>query len=117
MKRRLSIWLALCLLCLYGTALGEETTAEYAKARGMNIMELTAGLTEIYGYTQEEADQFLCSVTETESTLEYVLYPAEHPNWRYTHVLNRKNGACEDDLSPFSGTNPPGYEGWLRAIL
>ncbi len=48
MKRRLSIWLALCLLCLYGTALGEETTAEYAKARGMNIMELTAGLTEIY---------------------------------------------------------------------
>ena len=75
MKRRLSIWLALCLLCLYGTALGEETTAEYAKARGMNIMELTAGLTEIYGYTQEEADQFLCSVTETESTLEYVLYP------------------------------------------
>lgn len=117
MKRRLSIWLALCLLCLYGTALGEETTAEYAKARGMNIMELTAGLTEIYGYTQEEADQFLCSVTETESTLEYVLYPAEHPNWRYTHVLNRKNSACEDDLSPFSGTNPPGYEGWLRAIL
>lgn len=117
MKRRLSIWLALCLLCLYGAALGEETVVEYAKARGMNIMELTAGLTEIYGYTQEEADQFLCSVTETESTLEYVLYPAEHPNWRYTHVLNRKNGACEDDLSPFSGTNPPGYEGWLRAIL
>ena len=117
MERRLSIWLALCLLCLCGTALGEETTAEYAKVRGMNIMELTAGLTEIYGYTQEEADQFLCSVTETESTLEYVLYPAEHPNWRYTHVLNRKNGACEDDLSPFSGTNLPGYEGWLRAIL
>ena len=117
MKRRLLILLTLCLLCLCGTALGEETTAEYAKARGMNIMELTAGLTEIYGYTQEEADQFLCSVTETENTLEYVLYPAEHPNWRYTHVLNRKNGVCEDDLSPFSGTNQPGYEGWLRAIL
>ena len=90
MKRRLSIWLALCLLCLYGTALGEETTAEYAKARGMNIMELTAGLTEIYGYTQEEADQFLCSVTETESTLEYVpgraselaLYPRIEPKKR-----------------------------------
>ena len=47
MKRRLSIWLALCLLCLYGTALGEETVVEFAKARGMNIMELTAGLTEI----------------------------------------------------------------------
>lgn len=117
MKRRLLILLALCLLCLCGTALGEETVVEFAKARGMNIMDLTAGLTEIYGYTQEEADQFLCSVTETESTLEYMLYPAEHPNWRYTHVLNRKNGACEDDLSPFSGTNQPGYEGRLRAIL
>ena len=117
MKRRLLILLTLCLLCLCGTALGEETVVEFAKARGMNIMDLTAGLTEIYGYTQEEADQFLCSVTETESTLEYMLYPAEHPNWRYTHVLNRKNGACEDDLSPFSGTNQPGYEGRLRAIL
>ncbi len=32
----------------------------------MNIGDLTDELTEIYGYTPEEADRFLCSVTETE---------------------------------------------------
>ena len=114
MKRRLSIWLALCLLCLYGTALGEETTAEYAKARGMNIMELTAGLTEIYGYTQEEADQFLCSVTETDKyagicalpgrASELALYPRIEPQKR------RRVRAASVAL-PLR-TDPPGYEGW-----
>ncbi len=34
MKRRLSILLALCLLCLYGAALGEETVVEFAKRTG-----------------------------------------------------------------------------------
>ena len=63
MKRRLSIWLALCLLCLYGEALGEETVVEFAASHGMSTGDLTDEFTEIYCYTPEEADRFLCSVT------------------------------------------------------
>ena len=48
MKRRLLIWLALCLLCLYGAALGEETVVEFAASHGMSTGDLTDVFTEIY---------------------------------------------------------------------
>ena len=117
MKRRLSIWLALCLLCLYGAALGEETVVEFAASHGMSTGDLTDEFTEIYCYTPEEADRFLCSVTETDDTLEYVLYLPEHPDWRYTHVVNRKTGGRESSTSPFRCDGQPSNEGGLRLIL
>ena len=117
MKRRLSIWLALCLLCLYGAALGEETVVEFAASHGMSTGDLTDVFTEIYCYTPEEADRFLCSVTETDDTLEYVLYLPEHPDWRYTHVVNCKTGGRESSTSPFRCDGQPSNEGGLRLIL
>lgn len=47
MKRRLSILLTLCLLCLCGTALGEETVVEFAASHGMSTGDLTDEFTEI----------------------------------------------------------------------
>ena len=117
MKRRLSILLTLCLLCLYGAALGEETVVEFAASHGMSTRDLTDEFTEIYCYTPEEADRFLCSVTETDDTLEYVLYLPEHPDWRYTHVVNRKTGGRESSTSPFRCDGQPSNEGGLRLIL
>ncbi len=117
MKRWISTLLALCLLCLCGTALGEETVVEFAASQGMSTGDLTDEFTEIYCYTPEEAERFLCSVTETDDTLEYVLYLPEHPDWRYTHVVNRKTGVRESSTSPFRCDGQPSNEGGLRLIL
>ncbi len=47
-----------------------------------------------------------------------MLYLPEHPDWRYTHVLNRKNGGRVSTICrPSAAMNPPGNEGGLRAIL
>ena len=117
MKRWISTLLALGLLCLCGTALGEETVVEFAASHGMSTGDLTDEFTEIYCYTPEEAERFLCSVTETDDTLEYVLYLPEHPDWRYTHVVNRKTGVRESSTSPFRCEGQPSNEGGLRLIL
>ena len=117
MKRWISTLLALCLLCLCGTALGEETVVEFAASHGMSTGDLTDEFTEIYCYTPEEAERFLCSVTEMDDTLEYVLYLPEHPDWRYTHVVNRKTGVRESSTSPFRCDGQPSNEGGLRLIL
>lgn len=117
MKRWISTLLALGLLCLCGTALGEETVVEFAASHGMSTGDLTDEFTEIYCYTPEEAERFLCSVTETDDTLEYVLYLPEHPDWRYTHVVNRKTGGRESSTSPFRCDGQPSNEGGLRLIL
>ena len=86
MKRKLSLLLIILLVVpLFSLAEGIDLIS-YAKAN----------LTEVYGYTNEEAEQFVFGEQE-DDTLSF--WPPDHPDWIYTVFIDRKTGQI-------SGTSP-----------
>ena len=69
----------------------------FSLAEGIDLMSYAkANLTEVYGYTNEEAEQFVFGEQE-DDTLSF--WPPDHPDWIYTVFIDRKTGQI-------SGTSP-----------
>ena len=56
-------------------------------------------LTEVYGYSYEEAENgFDDRVAETETERSVTFWPKEHPQWVYSASFDRDSGECKDCL-------------------
>lgn len=95
MKRIMGI----CLVCmlLMGAACAQEDGRDLARQSALNL------LTEVYGYTVEEADSFEMEITEDFDVWQVRFWPADHPDWIYTAQLNRENGGFRHSATPFKG--------------
>jgi hypothetical protein len=67
-------------------------------------------LTEVFGYTQEEADAFEFHVTETDTQWKVQFNPKEHPEWIYTGAFNKADDKFAGSSTPFH-TNYRKYPG------
>jgi len=70
-----------------------------------------ADLTEVFGYTQEEAEAFTFDVTETDTTWEVAYYDPDHPTWVYTSVTDKETGRYISAATPFKGPDYARYPG------
>ena len=111
-RRFLVLLCALFMLAL--PALAQEGT-RYDKP----IMGAISNLTEVYGYTLEEAEAFDFTVTETDSQWQVQFSPKEHPEWIYTGAFRKPDGGyISGNSTPFH-TNYRKYpgEGGIRDVL
>lgn len=58
-------------------------------------------LTEVYGYTQKEADAFEFHATETDVQWNIQFNPKGHPEWTYTGSFGKADGKFSDSSTPF----------------
>jgi len=107
------ILMLLCALVMLATpALAQENAYDkpitYAKSL----------LTEVFGYTQEEADAFEFKVTETDTQWQAQFSPKEHPEWIYYGTFQKADGGFLGSGSPFH-TNYRKYPGenGIRDVL
>ena len=101
MKKLLTLLLALCLLC--GCALAEPGPLQWTEDM----------LTEIYGYSYEEAQAFQYE-DDGEGTV--TCWPETHPGWKYT--LRYDQNGWTDMITPFqTGVGYYPGEGTVRAAL
>lgn len=87
MKKRL--WMLVLALALLFAA---PAHAEEVRGRVLNL------LTEVYGYTVEECQEFTIEVNGNEACF----YPASHPDWVYTATFDGE--AMLESATPFSPT-------------
>lgn len=114
MKRCLMIICAVALLC--APALAQESKYDQPTLYAMSL------LTEVCGYTQEEAEAFDYSITETDAQWQVHFSPKDHPEWVYTGSFHKTDGTFLEATSPFqtSYTKYPGENSirdTLRAAL
>jgi len=100
-KRIVCLMLA-CLLAA-GTACAQDAGQEQAKQSMLNL------LTEVYGYTAEEADAFEMEAEESFDVWKVKAWPKEHPEWVYTGQFNRENGGFRHSATPFKGSDDSPY--------
>jgi hypothetical protein len=95
MIERLLTALLCAMLLLSPAALAQESAYDkpitYAKSL----------LTEVYGYTQAEADVFVFQVTDTDTEWKVQFHPQEHPEGIYTGAFGKADGAFSGASSPF----------------
>lgn len=111
-KRGLTLLFAL-LLALAPLSPGAQAQEEEAMLSAKSL------LTEVYGYSYEEAENgFDYRVAETETERSVTFWPKEHPQWVYSASFDRDSGECKDGATPF-GSGYSGYpgEGTVRWIL
>ncbi|MEG1013450.1 MAG: hypothetical protein RSI33_04310 [Clostridia bacterium] len=76
-------------------------------------------LTEVFGYTQQEADNlFTFKAEESETEWSIAFYPKAHPQWVYHGSFNKQNGQYLNGSTPFATkyTRYPG-EAAVRTVL
>ena len=101
MKRFLLLLLALAVL----------PAAASAAEPSAPIRGAMADLTEVFGYTQEEAEAFTFDVTQTDTTYEVAYYDPAHPTWVYTSITDTKTGQYVSATTPFKGPDYADYPG------
>ncbi|MDD3214299.1 MAG: hypothetical protein PHY64_11525, partial [Eubacteriales bacterium] len=102
MKRTLSV--LLLLIFLTPVAIAENAQAD-------PIVLATGCLTEVYGYTQEEADAFSYTVTETDEKWHVDFSPKNHPTWEYMAEFEKPSGLFIQGTTPFNAGNFGAYPG------
>ncbi len=70
-----------------------------------------ADLTEVYSYTQAEADAFIFEVTETDTQWQVTFYPPGHPTWVYTSANDKQTGQFISSSTPFHVDGFSAYPG------
>ena len=111
MKRRICWLLCLCMLCALA-AIPAQASGE-AEDQSVAIDSAKGQLTEVCGYTQEEADNFTFQVTEDDEQWHIAFAPKDHTTWVY-HASFWKNGGFADSDTPFvlrSGSFSTNYPG------
>lgn len=87
-----ALLMALCLIA--GTALAEVTDAEL-------MQRVHNWLTEVYGYSVEEADAFEIHLSSEDGQRKAEYWPADHPEWVYTAFFDGSTGENLGSTSPF----------------
>jgi len=105
MKRIRALLCALALLCAVTAA-----SAAQAQEADQAILSAKSLLTEVYGYLQEETDDFDYQVTETNTSWQISFAPKAHPDWVYTGEFRKSDGQFMQSSSPFK-TGYVGYPG------
>lgn len=109
MRKRLWI-LGLALWMALSTAHAESAPA-VVLAQGL--------LTEVYGYTQQQADKdFDFQITQTDTEWQITFAPKAQPTWVYTAAFDRQSGGFLNGETPFR-TGFSGYPGenGVRGLL
>ena len=101
MKRFLPFLLALAVLPF----------AAFAADAPEPISSAMANLTEVFGYTLEEAEAFAFDVTENDTQWAVAYYDPGHPTWVYTLVVDKKTGRGVSGDTPFKGPKYVQYPG------
>lgn len=112
MKRLLAALCALLLIVIGLSAQGETNTDEARQsAIGM--------LTEVYGYTQEEAEAFTFEVADADPNWHVDFSPKDHPQWVYSAEFNKGDNSFIAGTTPFYVSHYPSYPGesTVRSIL
>lgn len=94
MKRLIPAFLC-TLLMLAAPALAQQN------ADNKPITSAKSLLTEVFGYTQEEADAFKFTATETDTEFKVDFSPREHPEWIYTGTFSKADGKFTGSSTPF----------------
>jgi hypothetical protein len=107
MMKRLFTTFLCALLLLAVPALAQEG------AHDKTITHAKSLLTEVFGYTQQEADAFEFTVTETDTQWLVEFSPKEHPEWIYTGAFNKADDKFAGSSTPFhtSYNEYPGENG------
>lgn len=100
-KRLLPVLLALALLP--GPAHAETVPSA--------VRHAMANLTEVYGYTQEEAEAFTFDYTQTETEVRVEYYPPGHPTWVYVSANDITTGQYVSSGTPFAVSGFTAYPG------
>ncbi|MEA4927424.1 MAG: SH3 domain-containing protein [Candidatus Limiplasma sp.] len=109
MRKRIGILaLALCM------------ALSMAHAESEPALEMAKGLlTEVYGYTREQADNdFDFQITQTDTEWQITFAPKAQPTWVYTAAFDRQSGGFLNGETPFR-TGFSGYPGenGVRGLL
>lgn len=89
----ITLWMTLCLAPAMAAESG-ELPAE-AKQSALSL------LTEVYGYTAEEADNFAFRCEEADGQWMMTFAPKAHPGWQYTAAFSAQTGAFISGETPF----------------
>ena len=111
--KKIITWLTVCVLLLQMCpALALEDTDVREKVSNY--------LTEVYGYTAEEAEAFEVRIAQAGGETVVEFYPADHPEWLYTARLDGDTQKLADAATPFYTSGQyhayPG-EGAVRTVL
>lgn len=99
LKRWAALLMLLCLLLnLSPMASAEEFT--YFDEQSQRAFAFSC-LTEVYGYTPEEADQFVFEVTREDELAIVSYWHPDFPDWIYKSYFSLKDGARLDNTTPF----------------
>lgn len=103
MKKMISLLIGLMMIASCACA---QETQGMAKQHAQNL------LTEVYGYTVQEADGFEMKVVDNNDLWNVEFWPKDHPEWVYTARFNKENGALDTATTPFKGGKAfSGYPG------
>ena len=94
MKRIMALLMGLMLLASCACA---QETQEMARQHALNL------LTEVYGYSAEEADAFEMKVVDNNDLWNVEFWPKDHPEWVYTARFSKENGSMDTVTTPFKG--------------
>ena len=104
------VLLLLLIIAISGMALAQENTQQ-------TLTEKVQGLlTEVYGYTQTEAEAFSMEVSQEDDTWAVRFY--NHPGWEYTAAFKVADLGFLDAASPFFSSKTADVpENSVRSIL
>lgn len=112
-----ALWLATMGDWAYIEVDGSSPMRGFVKAEILNTQVFDATeaaknlLTEVYGYTREEAEYgFDYQTIHQGSSVLLVYSPKEHPEWAYTLMMNKATGETSERTTPFA-TEYEGYPG------
>ena len=101
MKRFLLLLLALAVLPF----------AAFAADASEPVSSAMANLTEVFGYTLEEAEAFAFDITENDTAWTVAYYEPGHPTWVYTLIVDKATGRGVSGDTPFKGPDYVKYPG------
>jgi len=92
--KRTAVWLLICALLMSAIPAFAIT--------GEEALEKVSGyLTEVYGYTVEQADAFTAVADQRGNEWVITFWPQENENWKYTAVYDAERDRVTNAVTPF----------------
>jgi len=110
MKKKILALMVALLLTVSSTAIAQDDTQQTL------IKHVRGLLTEVYGYTQEEAEAFTVEITQEDDRWTARFY--NHPGWEYSAFFSLTDLRYMNAVSPFTAGKSTGApENSVRSIL
>lgn len=101
--------LAMLMVVLSGAAMAQDDARQALTEKVWGL------LTEVYGYTQTEAEGFTVEVSQEDDHWAVRFY--NHPGWEYTASFSLTDMGFVDAASPFRGKSSDAPENSVRSVL